>query len=110
VNIPSVRIEFLYWEDCPSHQQAWDRLMTVLEEKGLKKEVARIDIQTNEDAQAWNFCGSPTIRVNGRDIDPEGAKGQRIGLNCRIYHTPDERISPLPSEEMIRKALDQNLQ
>ncbi|MCI0528103.1 MAG: DUF2703 domain-containing protein, partial [Nitrospira sp.] len=78
----------------------------ILKEKNLKPQVARIQIKTDEDARQWNFCGSPTIRMNGMDIDPIGAEGQRVGLNCRIYHTPDGRVTPLPSEEMIRKALE----
>ena len=102
-----IRIEFFYWEDCPSHGHAWDRLQAILEEKGLKAEVVRIEIRTDQDARQWDFCGSPTIRINGIDIDPNGAQGQRIGLNCRIYHTPDGRVSPLPSEEMILKAIEQ---
>ena len=102
-----IKIEFLYWEDCPSHGPAWERLQAILNEKRLKAEVTRIEIRTDEDAKHWNFCGSPTILINGRDIDPKGAQAQRIGLNCRIYHTPDGRVTPMPSEEMIRKAIDQ---
>ena len=103
---PNLKIEFLYWEDCPSHGMAWERLQAILKEKNLKPQVARIQIKTDEDARQWSFCGSPTIRINGRDIDPQGAQAQRIGLNCRIYHIPDGRVVPLPSEEMIRKAID----
>jgi hypothetical protein len=99
-------IEFLYWEDCPSHGTAWNRLQAILKEKDLKTQVTRIQIQTDEDARQWDFCGSPTIRINGQDIDPQGAQAQRIGLNCRIYHTPDGRITPAPPDEMIRKAIN----
>jgi hypothetical protein len=101
-----INIEFLYWEECPSHGTAWDRLQAVLKEKNLKTQVTRIQIQTDEDARQWDFCGSPTIRINGQDIDPQGAQAQHVGLNCRIYHTSDGRVTPLPSEEMIRNAID----
>ena len=102
----SIKIEFLYWEDCPSHGTAWDRLQAILKEKGLQAQASRVQIQTEEDARKWNFCGSPTLRINGVDIDPKGVQVQPIGLNCRIYHTPEGRVTPLPSEEMIREALD----
>jgi hypothetical protein len=102
----AVKIEFLYWEECPSHGPTWERLQTILKEKGLKARVTRTEIKTEEDAKLRNFCGSPTIRIDGEDIDPKGAQAQRIGLNCRIYHTPDGRVTPVPSEEMIRKAID----
>lgn len=101
-----VKIEFLYWEDCPSHPTAWERLQTILKEKGLNIQVNRIQIQTDEDARQWEFCGSPTIRINGKDIDPHGAEGQRIGLNCRIYYTPEGRITPVPGDEIIREAIN----
>lgn len=104
-----IKIEFLYWEECPSHGLAWERLQTILKEKGLKTELARIRIDTDDDARRWGFCGSPTIRINGKDIDPKGAKAQPVGLNCRIYHTPDGRVTPVPSEEMIQKAIDRAL-
>ena len=101
-----IKIEFLFWEECPSHGPTWERLQAILKEKGLKAQVTRIEIRTDEDAKQWNFCGSPTIEINGEDIDPKGAQAQRIGLNCRIYHTPDGRVTPVPSEEMIRTAID----
>ncbi len=101
-----IKIEFLFWEECPSHGLTWERLQAILREKNLKTQVARIEIKTEEDAKQWNFCGSPTIRINGEDIDLKGAQAQRIGLNCRIYHTPDGRITPVPSEEMICNAID----
>ena len=104
-----IRIEFLYWEECPSHGEAWDRLQAVLKEKGLKAEVVRIEIRTDQDAWQWDFCGSPTIRINGRDIDPVGAEVQRVGLNCRIYHAPEGRVTPMPSDELIRKAIEEAL-
>jgi len=101
-----LKIEFLFWEDCPSHGPTWERLLSILKEKGLKTQVTRIEIKTDEDAKQWNFCGSPTIQINGEDIDPKGLQAQRIGLNCRIYHTPEGRVTPVPSEEMIRRAID----
>jgi hypothetical protein len=50
------------------------------------------------------FPGSPTIRVDGRDIDPQGAQA-RPALNCRIYHLPDRRVSPVPTREQLEAAL-----
>ncbi len=101
-----IKIEFLFWEECPSHGPTWERLQAILKEKSLKAQVTRIEIKTEEDAKQWNFCGSPTIRIDGVDIDAKGAEVQRVGLNCRIYHTPEGRVTPVPSEEMIRKAID----
>ncbi len=101
----ALKIEFLFWEECPSHGTALDRLESVLEREKVSARIDRVEIRTDEDAKRWGFCGSPTIRINGEDMDPEGARAQRVGLNCRIYHTPEGSVTPVPTEEMIRAAI-----
>jgi Domain of unknown function (DUF2703) len=98
-------IEFLFWQDCPSHPEALRRLREVLAEMGDESPVQRIEIRTDEEAQRFRFPGSPTIRVNGVDVDPLGAAQMGTALTCRIYRLEDGRISPLPSKEMISRAL-----
>jgi hypothetical protein len=100
-----MEIEFLYFEDCPSHGPALERLRELLRREGLKADVRITRVETDEEARRLDFPGSPTIRVDGRDIDPEGAAASPVGLSCRVYRTPDGRFSPLPPEELIRKAL-----
>ena len=100
-----VQIQFLFWEDCPSHPRAWELLQEVLAEEGVEAAVERIEVLTDEQAQRWQFPGSPTIRVDGADIDPAGASQMGTALACRVYVLEDGRFSPLPSREMIRRAL-----
>ncbi len=98
-----MRIEFLYWEDCPSHDEALARLRTVLREEGLDVPVQVVRVDTEAQAAGQQFLGSPTIRINGADIQPAGEN--RVGLSCRVYHTDDGRVTPLPTAEMIRRAV-----
>jgi hypothetical protein len=100
----SVSITFLYYEDCPSHDVALDRLRQVTDEEGLDAEVEIIKVETEEQAHRLRFIGSPTIRIDGQDIDPPPPDAQ-YALTCRAYHLEDGRISPLPSLDMIRRAL-----
>jgi hypothetical protein len=100
-----MKIEFLYWEDCPSHPEAMALLEAVLSDHGLAAEVDVRHVTSQKEAEAYGFHGSPTIRVDGRDVDPEGAAGQRVALACRIYHLPDGRVSPVPTREMLEEAL-----
>jgi hypothetical protein len=60
---------------------------------------------TDEDAERLRFPGSPTIRVDGVDVDPVGATQMGTALTCRVYRREDGRFSPVPSKEMIRRAL-----
>jgi hypothetical protein len=99
------KILFLYWEGCPSHPDARRLLDEVLAEKGLTATVEEVEVLTDEDAARLRFPGSPTIQVNGVDIDPEGAALMGTALTCRLYRLEDGRPSPLPSKEMIRRAL-----
>jgi hypothetical protein len=99
-----VRIELLYWEGCPSHPEALELLREVLADLGLEIAVELREVKTHEEAEELRFPGSPTIRVDGRDVDPEGAKGHAM-LACRIYRLPDGRVSPIPSRDQLEEAL-----
>lgn len=99
-----MHIDFLYWAECPSYPQAWQRLQDALNALAMEAEVQRVEITTDEEAQRWGFPGSPTILVNGEDIDP-AAKRLPARLTCRLYYRDDGRPSPLPPESMIRRAL-----
>ncbi len=99
------RIDFLYWEECPSHPEALKRLREVLAELGMDAPIRMTEVLTDEEAARQRFPGSPTIRVNGQDVDPAGASLMGTALTCRIYRLEDGRVSPVPSKEMIRRAL-----
>lgn len=98
-----MEIRFLYSEDCPSHDEALRRLRQVLEEEDIKAPVEVIRVDDEERAVELKFLGSPTIYVDGKDIDPPVEP--HYALACRTYRLEDGRISPLPSLSMIRRAL-----
>ena len=99
-----MRIDFLFWRECPSHPEARALLREVIEERGVEADVVEREVLTQDEAQELAFPGSPTIRVDGRDVDPEGA-GATPSLTCRIYHLPDGRVSPVPSREQLEEAV-----
>ena len=98
-----MEIQFLYCEDCPSHLEAIQRLRKILAEEGIRAAIDIVKVEKQEDAEKFRFLGSPTIRINGLDIDP--SVDPHYAVTCRAYVLEDGRISPLPSEAMIRKAL-----
>jgi hypothetical protein len=97
-----LRVSFLYYEDCPSHDLALERLREVMAGEGTPGEMEVIKVETEEQAHELRFVGSPTIRVDGRDIDPPS--DSPYALTCRAYRLEDGRISPLPTKDMIRRA------
>ena len=98
-----LKIRFLYFEDCMSHDEALRRLNECIRAEGIDSEIEIVKVETAEEAERLHFTGSPTILVNGRDIYPP--LDSHYALTCRAYRLEDGRISPLPSEAMIRKAL-----
>ena len=74
-----------------------------LELAGLDPRILELrEIRDDADAEAEGFPGSPTIRVDGRDIDDPG--DQPVGLTCRVYRLADGRISALPDPGAIATA------
>jgi len=99
-----MKIELFYWDGCPSYPEAHELLRSVLDERGVGDEIELREVTSNEEAQELGFPGSPTIRIDGRDVDPAGASAPP-SLSCRIYHLPDGRVSPVPSREQLEEAL-----
>lgn len=100
-----MRIDFLFWRGCPSHPEARELLREVLAARGIEAEVVEHEVTTDDEARELAFPGSPTIRVDGRDVDSVGAAAARPALTCRIYKLPDGRVSPVPSREQLEEAL-----
>lgn len=61
-------------------------------------------VETPEEAEGEHFLGSPTVRVDGDDVDPTANGREEFGLECRLYHT-EEGLVGTPPEEWIRAAL-----
>jgi hypothetical protein len=99
-----VRIELYYWGGCPSYPEAQSLLRDVLVERGITEPIELHEVVTQADAIELAFPGSPTIRIDGRDVDPIGASSPP-GLTCRVYRLPDGRPSPVPSRQQLEEAL-----
>jgi hypothetical protein len=97
-------IELLYWEGCPSYPEAKALLEQVLADLGRDDEIVMTEVVSDDDAVRLHFPGSPTIRVDGRDVDPSGAD-VHPSLTCRIYLLPDGRVSPVPSRDQLEATL-----
>ena len=94
-----MRIEVLYTPGCPNYLPAVERIERVLASESLRAEIRSVAVSSDAEAIELMFPGSPTIRVDGEDVEPD----QTItpGLKCRLY----ANLSGVPSEEMLRLAL-----
>src|SRR5829696_5352704 len=99
-----MRIELLWWEGCPSTEKALADLRKAMAELGLDPESVLVrEIHTDEAAEEESFVGSPTIRIDGRDIQPPA--DEPTALTCRVYRLRDGRYSPTPDPDDVRDAL-----
>ena len=94
-----MRIEVLYIPGCPNHQPTVERVRNVLTSESLAEEVCEVPVNTDGEAQSLGFPGSPTVRVNGRDIEP--TRTVTSVLACRLYANG----TGIPPEEMLRAAI-----
>ena len=98
-----MKIELLYFRECPTYKPAQQTLQQALSEEGIEAQIQLLVVNSNEEAQRIQFPGSPTIRVNGRDLFPP-AERQDWGLGCRMYPTP-EGLRGAPTKAMLSEAL-----
>ncbi len=97
-------VELLFWEGCPSHPKALADLRAAMADIALDPgTVVLREVRTQEEAARERFVGSPTIRIDGLDIQPPGV--EPFGLTCRIYHRRDGRVSPTPDPADVREGL-----
>lgn len=94
-----MRIEVLYVPGCPNYAPAVERLQAILESESLQDEIRSMPIGSEAQAKALLFPGSPTIRIDGEDVEQHETVAP--GLTCRLY----ANRSGIPSEELLRIAI-----
>src|SRR4051794_18091108 len=95
-------IEVLYFDGCPGHSRVLPTVRRLAARVGA--DVALRRVETAEDAVASRFLGSPTVRVDGRDVEHGAETRSDYGLKCRLYKTSDG-LAGLPVEAWIESAL-----
>ena len=97
------RVELLHWAGCPSLPAALADLRAAMADAGLDPDAIDVrEVVTEDDASRERFVGSPTVRVDGRDVSPTD---DPVGLTCRVYRLRDGRFSPTPDPADLREAL-----
>ena len=91
-----MRIEILYVPGCPNYQPTFKRIQEVLASEAVKAGIQGTPVTTEAEARALLFPGSPTVRVNGQDVEPQQTSVP--SLACRLY----ENRSGIPSEGLLR--------
>ena len=101
-----MKIEILYFDACPSWKQAVDNLEAVLAALEIETRVALVRVENQAEAEAHQFVGSPSIRVNGIDLFPTDQ--DHYALGCRVYPTP-EGFRGWPTKVMLQEKLSSRI-
>ena len=95
-----MRLEILYFQGCPHYEPTLERVRDVLRAKGLDVDIHEVEVRNESEAQSLRFLGSPTIRIDGVDIEPSAEERTEFSLSCRMYEG-----SGIPPCEMVARAL-----
>lgn len=99
-----MKLELLYFEGCPSHERFAPRLRELIAGAQVDAEIVERRVESFEEAESERFLGSPTVRIDGRDVDPGAAERTDYGLKCRLYRY-DGGQSGEPPDAWVREAL-----
>lgn len=80
-----VDIDILYFDGCPNHVSATELVRDVVQRLGLDATIRLVAVCDAEEAARMRFLGSPTIQVNGEDIDPAARSCVDYSFSCRTY-------------------------
>lgn len=96
-----MRVEVLYFDGCPGHETLLPRLRDLMDQEGVDAPIELKSIKSAQTAERERFLGSPTLRINGEDVDATAGSRADFGLKCRLYATADGLQGAIPDELML---------
>jgi hypothetical protein len=99
-----MKIELLFFQGCPHHEALECSLRELLGDAEFSARVALVEVSDQAAAERLRFLGSPTLRVDGHDVEPGADARSDFGLKCRLYRSA-KALSGVPPQEWVRAAL-----
>lgn len=96
-----MNIEVLYFDGCPSHEALLPRLRELMAQAGVDAPVRLTHVNSVEAAERERFLGSPTLRIDGEDVDPTASERSDFGLKCRLYPSAEGLRGTVPDELVL---------
>src|SRR5829696_6581714 len=94
-------VELLYFDGCPNQESLLRGLERLLERNRVEAEIVLRRVESVEQAERERFLGSPSVRVDGCDIEPGAVDRDDFGLTCRLYRTSDGLVGEPPDEWVL---------
>jgi hypothetical protein len=99
-----MRVEVLYFDGCPNHDALLPHLRALLTSAAASTDVELVRVDDANVAERERFLGSPTVRIDGGDVEPGADQRTDFGLKCRLFATPDG-LRGTPADEWVLAAL-----
>lgn len=100
-----MKIELLYFDGCPSQELLYPRLERLLRATGVSDPIELRRVESAEAAQTERFLGSPSLHIDGQDIEPGADERTDFGLKCRLYRSA-AGANGQPPDALISAALE----
>lgn len=97
-------VEILYFDECPNYEGTLELVERIVRELGVSPAIELVRVPGEHAAAKMRFLGSPTVRVDGRDVEPGADERRDFVLACRVYRG-ERGFSGHPHEAWIRDAL-----
>jgi hypothetical protein len=94
--VATPNIDILYFPGCPHHDAARELVERIAAEAGIDTNLRLVEVTSIADAERIRFLGSPTVRMNGHDVEPGADDRDTFTLACRVYRTESGRLSGIP--------------
>ncbi len=101
-------VDILYFEGCPHSEVARDRVREAFASERVAGGVRMVEVSDAQDALARHFLGSPTIQIDGVDVEPEARLRRDYGFMCRTYETP-AGLAGVPPLQLVADAIRERL-
>jgi hypothetical protein len=98
------RVEIVYFERCPNHEPARMLVERLARQLRIEPEIRLVEVADPDAAVELRFLGSPTVRVDGVDVEPGAEERRDFALACRIYRS-EGGVAEQPDERWVRDAL-----
>jgi hypothetical protein len=99
-----MKIQVLYFYGCNSYERALEQLENAMKDEGVEDYIEVVRVSNDTEAKKLRFLGSPTIQINGKDVEREARMRSNYGMRNRQYWSKTGQKG-IPSDETVRAAL-----
>ncbi len=94
----------MVFDGCPNADATEKLVRETVSKLEIDASIEIIKVTYNEDAVAKRFLGSPSIRIDGKDLEVEEEAQTQYSMRCRVYRQGDSQTG-IPPKDLLVSAL-----